>query len=300
MQLQGKQKIANAHNEGAWSISWCQGQLVSGSLDGTVACWDLNESKAKFRSQAACTGVTSVVSLQDGSAAIGCFQDSTIHFFDLFALRESSVMDPGMMEAYSLSLSPGEDILVSGNLKGAINVWSMQENHERVATLPTNSKFILSTKFSIEGRLATSSMDGIVNVIDMSTQQIVHRLEAHAMPARSVAFSADGCLLYSASDDRHVSIFDIRSGSLIHAFSHEAMALSVDCSSNGRNFAVGCANGQLSLWDLGMRQRTHKLDAHSDALWSVQFDPSDSTGCRLASSGDDGAIHCFEIVAQSS
>lgn len=290
--LQLKQKISNAHDEGIWSISWCQGSLVSGSLDGTVAVWDLGDSKTKYRSSSASIGVTSIVSLQDGSTAIACYQDSTIRFFDLFNHRETAAIEAGQFEAYGLSLAPGEDILASGSLKGNVNLWSMQEGHERVAVLATSSKCVLSTAFSCRGNLATSGMDGLVNVFDMTTQQIIHKLEAHAMPARSVAFSPEGSCLSTASDDRHVNLYDLRSGALIQAFSHESMAFTVAASPDGRHLASGCSSGAVCLWDLGMRRRLHRADTHSDIVWAVQFDPSSN---RLASAGDDGAIQLYDI-----
>ena len=63
-------------------------------------------------------------------------------------------------------------------------------------------------------------VDGISNIFDLKTQQIVHRIESHALPVRSCSFSPNGTLLYTASDDRHVNIFDTKSGRVVHSFSH--------------------------------------------------------------------------------
>lgn len=287
-------KLDNSHGDAIWSLSWSQGDLIAGSIEGIVKLWDIKKGEAKFTSNKAKTGVTSIVTLQDGSMACACYQDSTIRFFDLIHKTEKECIDPGLIEAYSLSLSPGEDILVSGSNQGVINIWSMQEGHEKVASLPTDSKFIFSTAFSMDGKLATSSIDGLVNIFDMNTQQIIHRIEEHALPVRSVVFSPEGDMLYSASDDRQVNLFDIRLGRSIHSFSLEGMVYTVDPSPDCRHFIAGCSDGKVSLFDLGMRRRVKKFEYHNDLVWSVAFDKSDAEGSRFASAGDDASIHIFE------
>jgi WD repeat-containing protein 61 len=248
---------------------------------------------AKFTSAKQKVGVSSIAAVQDGSMAAVCYQDSTIRFFDLINKTESAMIDPGLFEAFSICFSPADDVLVSGNSRGGINVWTMQEGHEKVATLETDNKQILTTAFSIDGKLASSGVDGVVNIFDMNTQQIVHKLEAHALPVRSIAFSPEDDLLYTASDDRHCNVYDVRSGELINSFSHSGMAYSVDSSPDGRHFAVGCADYTVSLWDLGMQKRVKKYDVHKDQVWGVSFDKTDDKGRRFASVGDDAQIQIY-------
>ena len=288
-------RCEGAHSDNIWTLGWCQGDLITGSLDGTVKLWNVSDSVAlKFTSSKQKVGVTSVAAVQDGSVAAVCYQDSVIRLFDLINKKEVASIDPGLFEAFSICFSPADDVLVSGNNRGSINIWTMQEGHEKVATLETENKQILSTAFSIDGKLATAGIGGVVNVFDMNTQQVVHKLEAHALPIRSIAFSPEGDLLYTASDDRHVSVFDVKSGALINSFSHAGMAFSVDCSPDHRHFVVGCADYSASLWDLGMQKRVIKYETHTDQVWSTSFDKSDSQGRRFASVGDDALIQIYE------
>lgn len=79
----------------------------------------------------------------------------------------------------------------------------------------------MQTTFSLT--FGTLGIDGISNIFDLKTQQIIHKIEAHALPARSNVFSPNGALLYTASDDRHVSVYDTKSGRVIQSFSHPGM-----------------------------------------------------------------------------
>lgn len=272
-------KVENAHenNESIWALSWSKGDLITGGLDGTIKLWDkdLNHQGTSVEEK---VGVNSICTVGDGSMAIACYQDAIIRFYNLSDMKETSMIEPGLLEAWTICLSPTDDVLVSGTHKGSVNVWSMQEGHEKVASLETNNKFILSTAFSKDLKLATAGIDGFVNIFDINTQQIIHKIEAHALPIRSVVFSPDGNLFYTASDDKHVCVYDSISGTLINSFTHSGMALSVDTSPDHRHFVVGCADNNVVLWDMGMQRYVQNFDSHNDQVWSVAFDKNDSTG----------------------
>lgn len=286
-------KFVNSNGDGAWSLAWCKDNLITGSIDGSLKLWDLKDEKQPiFSSKRLKIGITSITSTSDGSKAIACYQDSTIRFFDLLNQKELAVLDPGYFEAYSISLSPGEDILASGNSRGNVNVWSMQEGHEKVASLPSKSNFIAFTCFSNDGKLATSSMDGQINIFDLNQQQITFKSDLHSLPVRSMSINQESNLLLSASDDKQVNIFDLRSNKMIRSFSHEGMVFTVDFSPDSRYFISGTTENKVNLWDLSMQKRTQIFSTHSDLIWNVQFQKSLNTS-NFASCGDDGIIQIY-------
>jgi WD repeat-containing protein 61 len=63
---------------------------------------------------------------------------------------------------------------------------------------------------SPDGRhIASGAIDGIISVFDVASGKLVHTLEGHAMPIRSLAFSPDSQLLLTASDDGHMKLYDV-------------------------------------------------------------------------------------------
>lgn len=295
-------KLDSAHADSIWTLCWVNNnRLVTASIDGIVKLWHLDDTTLKCIATSGSQkfGVNSVKATNGGDIVVVCYQDSTIRLLDLPNLTEISNFQPGMLEAWTVCLPPGDEIIASGNSKGCLNIWSMSEGHEKIATLETHNKFVLNSSFNHDGKLvATSGIDGLINVFDISTQQIVHKIEAHAMPARFVTFSPDGNLIYSASDDRHVSVYDTVSGTIVNSFSQSGMAYSVDASPDYRHFVVGCADHSVSYWDLGMQRRIHTFDSHKDQVWGVSFDKVNDnfmTGAgRFASVGDDALIQIYQ------
>eukprot|EP00752_Nemacystus_decipiens_P005876 g5310.t1 len=74
------------------------------------------------------------------------------------------------VEAWTLAVSKDDKLLASGTQKGSVNLWAL-DGHKK--------------------------------------QEILHqKLEGHAKSIRSLCFSADGSLLFTASDDMRVNVYD--------------------------------------------------------------------------------------------
>lgn len=89
-------------------------------------------------------------------------------------------IQPGLLEAWTISISPDDAVVASGTQHGRVNIWNMQEGHEKVATLETHNKFVLGIAFSrgeSDVKLVTSAVDGFVNLFDMTTQQNIWKVE---------------------------------------------------------------------------------------------------------------------------
>ena len=283
-----------AHADNIWAATWSSGRLLTGSLDGTVKLWSMNqdysECKCQESSKKQTTGVVSLASTSDGSVAIASYQDSVIRLYSTDNLAELSSINCGFLEAWGLSLSPSDDLIASGSQRGMVNVWSMLHGHERVTQLNTHNQFILSPAFNIDSKLASSSIDGYLNIFDVETKQIMHKVEAHSMAARCVVFCPNGKLALTASDDRHVNVYDTVSCSTVFSLSQTAMARSVDISQDQRHIVVGCSDGSVAKWDLGMQKLVAQEESHKSQVWSVCFDKSDPKKSRFASVCDDSLI----------
>jgi hypothetical protein len=114
---------------------------------------------------------------------------------------------------------------------------------------------------------------------------IAATLTGNTYGVTSVAFSPDGRLLASGSDDRTIKLWEVASGSLVRTLSgHTSYVTSVAFSPDGRLLASGSNDETIKLWDVASGSLVRTLTGHTDWVLSVAFSPDGRllARCRLA------------------
>ena len=117
-------------------------------------------------------------------------------------------------------------------------------------------------------------------------------LVGHKDDVTSVAFSADGTRIVTASADHDARIWDARDGTLIHPLrKHFAIVSDARFSPDGR-WVVTAGPGTAGLWNAASGSLVYFLQGHTGKLLSVAFAPDSR---RVATGGIDGTVrewHC--------
>jgi len=121
----------------------------------------------------------------------------------------------------------------------------------------------------------------------------VMTLTGHGGAVRSVAYSSDGLLLASGSEDGTVRIWDTRTGeeAMPSLLSGDGPVLTVDFAHVNQWIASGTEAGIVCVWNVTTGQaKCQKLSGHSDVVNAVKFSPN---GSRLASGSKDMTVHLW-------
>ena len=113
-------------------------------------------------------------------------------------------------------------------------------------------------------------------------------LEGYTGDVYSIAWSPNGKLLATGSDDRTVKLWDAATGKMLADLpGHTDSICSVAWSPNGKTLASSAGDATLKLWDLDTGKLLSSLRGHTGGVYTVAWSPDGKT---LASGSDDRTV----------
>lgn len=223
----------------------------------------------------------------------------------LSVLKSRSSQPPGYAAGNLLNLFSQLDVNLSGYDFSQLTVWqvylqgvSLRQVNFAQADL-TRSVFtqtlgdILSISFSPDGNLLATGIDQQILLWRIDDQRQIATLVGHTAWVRCVAFSPNGKILASGSNDHTIRLWDVQTGQCLKTLQgHSSGIQSIAFSSDGKILASGSNDHTIRLWDVQTRQCIRTLQGHHDRVLTVIFSPDHQT---LISTGDDHTIRFWNL-----
>jgi WD40 repeat protein len=283
-------KQLNGHTADVNSVAWSSnGQLASGSSDGTVIIWDIKTRQPAqiLKGSTAFLAVNSVAWSSDGQLASGS-SDGTVIIWDIKTGQPGRTLK-GHTDAVTSVAWSSDGQLASGSNDGSVIIWDLKTG-QSAQSLKGHTDAVTSLAWSADGQLASGSNDGSVIIWDLKSGQPVQTLKSDSFPVTSVAWSADGQLV-SGSTLGLIVIWDLKKGLPSQTLSGIANSITSVAWSAGGQLASGSLYGAVTIWNLKTSQPAQNLNGYSDNIYSVSW----SADGQLASGSNDGTVVVWNL-----
>lgn len=279
-----KARLLGAHGAEVRAIRFSPdgARLASGSMDGEIDLWVLDENRAPEVREAHEERVTQLRFSPDGRWLASSSWDGTVRAWEL-ATDETRVLRGHAQVVTDIEFA-GPSTLVSSSWDTTIRIWPLTPTGERL--LRGHRVGVHAVAWSPDGRkLASGGHDDEVRLWD-PTKGSSEVLQGHEDHVYRVVFSPDGRWVASSSDDRTVRLWstDGASSRVLGGYGGDVEELAF--SPDGKRLASASRAGDLFVWTIGDSARPRELRGHDGAVTGVAF----GHGGRLVSAGVDGRV----------
>ena len=283
---------------------------ISASSDGTLKVWDLNREELEYRprpqweivdlnsvpemildrsqTRHGHSDTVSLISL-DGMHVISASHDSTLKIWEFDNGALSHTLRGNGSTVMAMLLTPIGLRLITTTDRS----WKFSGGHDldsdKSADLYIDEpverlKIGRSTKLEVWD-LPNRNISDWGSDREPATGRLVSTLRGHRDGITAVALSYDGTRALTASADRTVKMWDVRTGQMLKTLLHPREVLAVTMTPDGRRALLASADSSLIVWDLDRGKLSYPLMEKRSAFLAVAITPD---GKLAVSAGNHG------------
>jgi WD40 repeat protein len=242
----------------------------------------------------------------DGQQIASGSSDGSVKVWNVHASEEVLTLRRHESHATTCVWSPDGERLLSASGDGTIKMWDPRTGAS-IRTFERLSGAETVCAFSPDGRSIVSGVSfrtyyeeepdpGYLKIWDVANGDEVRTLNGHSLGVRVCAYSPDGGLIASGSDDQTLRVWSADAGLEILAAPHDGAVTSCAFSPNARWIASGSEDKSIKIWDARTGLDIASLIGHSRTVNSLAVS---TDGRRIISCSDDRTLKVWDLDAMA-
>ncbi|GAB1545461.1 hypothetical protein NUACC21_81370 [Scytonema sp. NUACC21] len=239
-------------------------RLISGSWDDTLKVWDVETGKELRTLTGHSERVSAVAVTPDGQRLISGSWDYTLKVWDVETGKELRTLTGHSDWVSAVAVTPDGQRLISASFDKTLKVWGVETGKE-LRILTGHSSAVSAVAVTPDGqRMISGSWDSTLKVWKAEIKRgflafyqkfipgkLLFTLTGHSNVVQAVAVTPDGQRLISASWDKTLKVWDVKTGKELRTLTgHSNSVLAVAVTPDGQRVISGSEDYTLKVWDL--------------------------------------------------
>ena len=270
--------------------------VVTASFDFTARIWDFGTQNEVAVLDAHEGPVTSAVFAPDGRHVVTTSDDKTAIIWTAPDGKLVRRLEGHGHKVMTAAVSADGTQIATGSWDKTIRIWNMVTGETvRVikASAPVNDVAFVNGGTWV----AAGGHDGKIGMWSIADGRLQGVLEGHRQGITKLSPLPGGNRLLSASIDRTLRLWDVKSGkqisTLLHSETRTGQVYAASASPDGHHALSAGRDGRLVIWDLDTGEIKTTLQAHEKIIWAARFTP-DGRFALTASADENAAVWHLE------
>ncbi|MEH1922597.1 serine/threonine-protein kinase [Nostoc sp.] len=291
----------SGHSQAVKSVAFSpDGQiLATASDDKTIKLWQFETLKEISTLLGHSHAVKSVAFSPDGQILASGSWDKTIKLWDVNTGREICTIAGHQLKVNSVAFSPQGELLASASYDRTIRLWQIPTRSRGAGSRGQGDINSAELKDYPQGAQDIPPFPLPLAPLPLQNRpcySLLSTLSGHAWAVLTVAFSPDGQILATGSDDNTIKLWEVNTGQLISTLvGHSWSVVAVAFTADGETLLSASCDKTVKLWRVSTAEEIVTLSGHVDSVSAVAV----SKVTQLIASGSrDKTIKLWQLVEQ--